>query len=87
MDHALNIDMHKIIEYYFTFFNKSVRLIGLYITCPADPNERVHAYIDDNAGLATLTIKDVTKVDEHTFACAVSRQGSSQEITLEILGY
>lgn len=50
-----------------------------------DPDERVYALMDDATGTATLTIKEVTKADEHAFACSVTGYGPSSTIALTVL--
>jgi hypothetical protein len=53
---------------------------------PADPDARVYVAEDDENGSLTLTIKEITKADEHAFACSVGGIGISEDITLSVLG-
>jgi len=49
------------------------------------PDERIYFSSDDDVGIASLVIKDVTVADERKFGCSVSRKGSSSTVTLDIL--
>ena len=50
-----------------------------------DPEQRVYVRNDDDIGVATLIIKNVTAIDTRLFGCMVSRKGNSNNIKLDIL--
>ena len=50
-----------------------------------DPEQRVYVRNDDDIGVATLIIKNVTAIDARLFGCGVTRKGNSNNINLDIL--
>ena len=50
-----------------------------------DPEQRVYLRDDDDIGVATLIIKNVTAIDARLFGCMVSRVGNSNITNLDIL--
>lgn len=52
----------------------------------SNSNARAYVFFDDSNGNAILTIKDVSKADEHLFACSIPNYGTSEPIKLSVIG-